>query len=65
MAILIGVWGNQVRRINAVFYLVVYTILGSSLMLFSIVYLQFFYKTTNFFALFYMITLTKMQQKFL
>jgi NADH-quinone oxidoreductase subunit M len=65
MAVLIGVWGNQNRKINAVFYLVIYTVLGSSLMLFSIIYLHFFYKTTNFFMLFYLLTFSKFQQKFL
>jgi proton-translocating NADH-quinone oxidoreductase chain M len=65
MAILIGVWGNQTRKINAVFYLVIYTVLGSSLMLFSIIYLHFVYQTTNFFILFYLISFNIFQQKFL
>ena len=59
MSVLIGVWGNQSRKINAVFYFFIYTILGSSLMFFSIIYIQVFYKTTNFFILSYFLVFSK------
>jgi len=42
MFILIGVWGSRDRKIKAAFYLFIYTLFGSILLLFSIlvVYLE-------------------------
>ncbi len=65
MSLLIGIWGNQSRKINAVFYFFIYTVLGSSLMLFSIMYIHVFFKTTNFFMLSYFLVFNKEQQIFL
>ena len=65
MSLLIGIWGNQSRKINAVFYFFIYTVLGSSLMLFSIIYIHIFFKTTNFFMLSYFLIFNKKQQIFL
>jgi len=65
MSVLIGIWGNQSRKINAVFYFFIYTVLGSSLMLFSIMYIHVFFKTTNFFMLSYFLVFNKQQQIFL
>ena len=65
MSLLIGIWGNQSRKINAIFYFFIYTVLGSSLMLFSIIYVYVFYKTTNFFILSYFLVFNKTQQIYL
>ena len=48
MFLIIGVWGSRERRIKASYYFFLYTLLGSILMLLSIVYAQSQLGTTNY-----------------
>jgi len=48
MYLIIGVWGSRERKIRAAFFFFLYTLVGSVLMLLSILYIYFQVGTTNF-----------------
>ncbi len=48
MFLIIGVWGSRERKIKASYYFFFYTLLGSILMLLSIIYVQSQLGTTNY-----------------
>lgn len=48
MFLIIGVWGSRERKVKASYYFFLYTLLGSILMLISIVYIQSQLGTTNY-----------------
>jgi proton-translocating NADH-quinone oxidoreductase chain M len=48
MFLIIGIWGSRQRKIKASYYFFLYTLLGSILMLLSIIYTQTQLGTTNF-----------------
>jgi proton-translocating NADH-quinone oxidoreductase chain M len=48
MFLIIGIWGSRTRKIKASYYFSVYTLLGSVLMLISILYLLIIYGTSNY-----------------
>lgn len=51
MFILIGVWGARSRKIKASYYFFLYTLFGSLIMLFGLLYLYFIVGSTNFFVI--------------
>lgn len=51
MFILIGVWGARERKIKAAYLFFLYTLFGSLIMLFGVLYLYFITGSTNFFVL--------------
>jgi proton-translocating NADH-quinone oxidoreductase chain M len=51
MFILIGVWGARERKIKAAYYFFLYTLFGSLIMLFGVLYLYFIVGCTNYFVL--------------
>jgi NADH:ubiquinone oxidoreductase subunit 4 (subunit M) len=48
MFIIIGVWGSRERKIRAAYFFFLYTLFGSILMLFAVVFMAFFYGTTDY-----------------
>jgi proton-translocating NADH-quinone oxidoreductase chain M len=64
MYLIIGVWGSRERKIRASFFFFLYTLLGSVLMLLSILYIQYQVGTTNFETL-TTISFSLYEQKFL
>lgn len=60
---IILIWGNNSRKINAAFYLVMYTFVFSILFFFSIIFLHYFVGTTNVFVLTYFIEINEYYQK--
>lgn len=48
MYLIIGVWGSRERKIRAAFFFFLYTLVGSVLMLLSILYVYYQIGTTNF-----------------
>ena len=48
MFLIVGVWGSRERKILAAYYFFLYTLLGSVLMLLSIVYIYYQTGTTNY-----------------
>jgi len=51
MFILIGVWGARERKIKAAYLFFLYTLFGSLIMLFGVIYLYFITGSTNYFVL--------------
>lgn len=51
MFILIGVWGARERKIKAAYLFFLYTLFGSLVMLFGVIYLYFITGSTNYFVL--------------
>lgn len=51
MFILIGVWGARERKIKAAYYFFLYTLFGSLIRLFGVLYLYFLTGSTNFYVL--------------
>jgi NADH-ubiquinone oxidoreductase chain 4 len=51
MFILIGIWGSRERKIKAAFYLFIYTLIGSILLLFAIIVVYLEVGQANFFVL--------------
>lgn len=49
--ILIGVWGARERKIKAAYYFFLYTLLGSLVMLFGVLYLYLIVGSTNYFVI--------------
>lgn len=49
--ILIGVWGARERKIKAAFYFFLYTLFGSLVRLFGVMYLYFITGSTNYFVI--------------
>lgn len=49
--ILIGVWGARERKIKASYYFFLYTLFGSLIMLFGVLYLYFISGSTNYFVI--------------
>lgn len=49
--ILIGVWGARERKIKAAYYFFLYTLFGSLVRLFGILYLYFITGSTNYFVI--------------
>jgi proton-translocating NADH-quinone oxidoreductase chain M len=64
MFLIIVIWGNQSRKINAGLYLLVYTLLFTALFFFLIIYIQFEFGTTNFFVLLNFLIINKNYQIF-
>jgi len=48
MFIIIGIWGSRERKVRASYMLFLYTLLGSVLMLLSILYIYFRVGTTDY-----------------
>ena len=65
MFFIISIWGNNYRKIKAVFYLIIFTLIFSIPFLFSIIYLQSIIGSTNFFLLAKHVVLTLNEQKVL
>lgn len=51
MFLIIGIWGSRERKIHAAYQFFIYTLLGSILMLISIIYINLNLGTTNFFKI--------------
>jgi len=51
MFLIIGVWGSRARKIKASYFLFIYTLFGSLLMLFGILLILFEVGTTNLLVL--------------
>jgi NADH-ubiquinone oxidoreductase chain 4 len=51
MFLLIGIWGSRERKIKAAFYLFIYTLFGSVLLLFSIIVIYLEVGSTSFLIL--------------
>ena len=49
--ILIGVWGARGRKIKAAYLFFLYTLFGSLIMLFGVIYLYLITGSTNYFVL--------------
>ena len=48
MFIIIGVWGSRERKIRAAYFFFLYTLFGSILMLFAVVFMAFYFGTTDY-----------------
>jgi len=48
MFVIIGVWGSRQRKVLAAYYFFIYTLLGSVLMLLSILYIFYQTGSTNY-----------------
>jgi NADH:ubiquinone oxidoreductase subunit 4 (subunit M) len=48
MFLIVGVWGSRERKILAAYYFFLYTLLGSVLMLLSILYIYYHVGTTDY-----------------
>ena len=64
MFLIIGIWGSRERKIRAAYFFFLYTLLGSVLMLLSILYIYYQVGTTNYEILLTFI-FSKTEQKFL
>lgn len=64
MFLIIGVWGSRDRKILAAYYFFLYTLLGSVLMLISIIYIYIQVGTTDY-ELLLAFSFSKLEQKFL
>jgi proton-translocating NADH-quinone oxidoreductase chain M len=64
MFLIVGVWGSRERKILAAYYFFLYTLLGSVLMLLSILYIYRQVGTTNYEVLL-TFSFSKLEQKFL
>ncbi len=62
MFLIIIVWGNQSRKLNASLYLLVYTLLFTVLFFFLIFYIHYQLGTTNFFILLNFLVINKQYQ---
>lgn len=64
MFLIIGIWGSRERKILASYYFFLYTLLGSSLMLLSILYILILGATTSY-ELLVIFSFTDLEQKIL
>lgn len=64
MYLIVGVWGSRERKIRAAYFFFLYTLLGSVLMLLSILYIYYQVGTTNYEVLLTFV-FSKTEQKFL
>ena len=64
MYLIVGVWGSRERKIRAAYFFFLYTLLGSVLMLLSILYIYYQIGTTDYEVLLTFI-FSKTEQKFL
>ena len=64
MYLIVGVWGSRERKIRAAYFFFLYTLLGSVLMLLSILYIYYQVGTTDYEVLLTFI-FSKIEQKFL
>lgn len=64
MYLIVGVWGSRARKIRAAYFFFIYTLLGSVLMLLSILYIYYQVGTTDYEVLLTFIFSTS-EQKFL
>jgi NADH:ubiquinone oxidoreductase subunit 4 (subunit M) len=64
MYLIVGVWGSRERKIKAAYFFFLYTLLGSVLMLLSILYIYYQTGATDYEVLLTFI-FSKMEQKFL
>jgi proton-translocating NADH-quinone oxidoreductase chain M len=64
MFFIVGIWGSRERKILAAYYFFLYTLLGSVLMLLSILYIYFQVGTTDYEALL-TFSFSDLEQKFL
>ena len=64
MFLLIGIWGSRERKIKAAYYFFFFTLVGSVLMLLSIIYIYYQIGTTNYEVLL-TVNLTNTEQKIL
>jgi len=64
MYLMIGIWGSRDRKILAAYYFFLYTLLGSVLMLLSILYIQFHVGTLDYETLL-TFSFSELEQKFL
>jgi len=64
MYLIVGVWGSRERKIRAAYFFFLYTLLGSVLMLLSILYIYYQAGTTDYEVLLTFI-FSKMEQNFL
>lgn len=64
MYLIVGVWGSRERKIKAAYFFFIYTLLGSVLMLLSILYIYYQAGTTDYEVLLTFI-FSKVEQKFL
>jgi len=64
MYLIVGVWGSRERKIRAAYFFFLYTLLGSVLMLLSILYIHYQTGTTDYEVLLTFI-FSKIEQKIL
>lgn len=64
MFLIIGIWGSRDRKILAAYYFFLYTLLGSVLMLLSILYIQYHVGTSDYETLL-TFSFSELEQKFL
>ena len=64
MYLIVGVWGSRERKIRAAYFFFLYTLLGSVLMLLSILYIYYQVGTTDYEVLLTFI-FSKVEQKLL
>jgi len=64
MYLIVGVWGSRERKIRAAYFFFLYTLLGSVLMLLSILYIYYQVGTTDYEVLITFI-FSALEQKFL
>lgn len=64
MFLIIGIWGSRERKIRAAYFFFIYTLLGSVLMLLSVIYIYFQIGTTNY-EILLSVYLTDLEQKIL
>ena len=64
MFLIIGIWGSRERKVLAAYYFFLYTLLGSVLMLLSILYIYYQTGTTNYEILVTFI-FSRLEQKFI
>lgn len=64
MFLIVGVWGSRERKILASYYFFLYTLLGSVIMLLSIIYIYFQVGTTDY-EMLLTFSFSKFEQKFL
>jgi NADH-ubiquinone oxidoreductase chain 4 len=64
MYLIVGVWGSRERKIRAAYFFFLYTLLGSVLMLLSILYIYYQVGTTDYEVLLTFI-FSKIEQKLL
>lgn len=64
MYLIVGVWGSRERKIRAAYFFFIYTLLGSVLMLLSILYIYYQAGSTDY-EILLTFTFSKLEQKFL